>query len=90
MASGDASQAARYRVGIVGCGEVARQFHAPAFAAQPDFTIVGCVSRRLESAHALARGYNAATYLMMVALSRPPTRLVVVTTHQAAGFARSR
>ena len=85
MASGDASQAPRYRVGIVGCGEVARQFHAPAFAAQPDFTIVGCVSRRLESAHALARGYNAATYPTTEALiEAADPDLVVVTTHEAA------
>jgi predicted dehydrogenase len=85
MTDTEATAPAHFRVGIIGCGDVAQRYHAPAFAAQPDVTIVGCASRTLESAQALARRYDAAAYPSTEALiGQANPDLVVVTTHEAA------
>src|ERR1700733_5262985 len=73
------------RVGIVGCGDVARRFHAPAFAAQPDVTIVGCTSRSMVSADRLAASYGATahpTVSRLISAEHPD--LLVITTHESA------
>lgn len=51
-----------FRVGIVGCGRMATRFHAPAFAAQPDCTVVACASRTASHAESLASAFNATPY----------------------------
>lgn len=77
--------AQRFRVGIVGCGAVAQCFHAPAFAAQPDVTIVGCTSRSKASADRLAATYGATSHPTVAALiSAQQPDLLVITTHESA------
>jgi virulence factor len=76
--------APRFRVGIVGCGDVARRFHAPAFAAQPDVAIVGCTSRSTASADRLAASYGATSHPTVAALiSAEQPNLLVITTHES-------
>ena len=77
--------APRFRVGIIGCGDVARRFHAPAFAAQPDVAIVGATSRSKVSADRLAASYGATSYSTVEALiSAQQPDLLVITTHESA------
>jgi myo-inositol 2-dehydrogenase / D-chiro-inositol 1-dehydrogenase len=79
------TRAAPIRVGIVGCGDVARRFHAPAFAAQPDVSIVGCTSRSSASADRLAACYGASSHTTLEALiSAQQPNLLVITTHESA------
>lgn len=50
-----------WTVGIVGCGHAASH-HAPAFAAQPGFELVGCASRRPETAQAFGARHGVRPY----------------------------
>lgn len=76
---------ATFRVAIIGCGRMGSRFHAPAFAAQPDFRIVACASRALDKATALAQTYGATAYADATELlEREDPDVVVITTAEGA------
>ena len=50
------------RIGFAGCGGVARQHHAPAFASVEGIEIVAACDLEIERAQALAEPYGASTY----------------------------
>jgi predicted dehydrogenase len=70
-----------FRVAVVGCGQVATRFHAPAFVAQPDCAIVACTSRTMDRARALASVYGATVYETVEALlDRADPDVVAITS----------
>ena len=50
-----------WSVGIIGCGQ-AGAYHAAAFAAQKDFVVAGCASRRVETAQTFGARFGARPY----------------------------
>jgi predicted dehydrogenase len=71
---------------IVGCGMIAR-FHARALADVPGTRVAALVSRRLDSAQAMAKELNLDAFLttdLAAALARPDVQIVIVTTPSGA------
>jgi predicted dehydrogenase len=64
---------------------MATRFHAPAFAAQPDFQIVACASRTVSHAEALASSFDATAYPDTAALldAADPDVVVITTADNA-------
>lgn len=69
-----------WTVGIVGCGHAA-SFHAPAFAAQPGFELVGCASRSAQTTQEFGARHGARPYPSPEALlADDGVEVVVLTT----------
>lgn len=80
----DVEESKTWTVGIVGCGHAA-SFHAPAFAAQPGFELVGCASRSAQTAHEFGARHGARPYASPEALiADDGVDVIVVTTPEWA------